>query len=88
MSLDFLLYILIVMIFWDFSCHFIQLLGWAPRFTRNKSIFSYYYPHFRWKKTPNGPIEKENWRRLYDRFWTAFWGAAFILLVIYLISKI
>jgi len=88
MNLDFILYILAVMIFWDFSCHVIDLLNWSQKFTKSKSIFSYYYPHFRWRKSPNGPVERENWRILYNRFWTAYWGLAFILLIIYLIIKI
>ncbi len=88
MNLDFILYILAVMIFWDFSLHVIELLNLAPKFTRSKSIFSYYFPHLRWRKSLNGPIERENWRKLYNCFWTTYWGIAFILLIIYLIIKI
>ncbi len=88
MNLDFILYILAAMVFWDFSCHVIELLNWSPKFTRSKSIFSYYWPHLRWRKTPNGPVERENWKKLYDRFWVTYWGLAFILLIIYLIIKI
>jgi len=85
--LNIILYVLVVMIFWDFSLHLIELLGWAEKFIKSKSIFSYYYPHFRWKKTSTGPVERENWGKLYQRFWVTYWGLAFILLVIYLIFK-
>lgn len=88
MNLDFILYILAVMIFWDLSGHIIMMLGWDTKFTRSRSFFSYYFPHLRWKKTPNGPVERENWRRIYDRFWVVYWGLAFILLMVYLITKI
>lgn len=88
MNLDFILYILAVMIFWDLSLHIIMILGWDIKLTRSRSIFSYYFPHLRWKKTPNGPVERENWRRTYDRFWITYWGLAFILLIVYLITKI
>ena len=79
--LDFILYILLVMIFWDFSLHIIEWRGWVGKFTNSKSIFSYYYPHLYWMKTPNGPVERPNWRKVYNRFWVTFWGSAFILLV-------
>ncbi|KKU98921.1 MAG: hypothetical protein UY32_C0011G0006 [Candidatus Jorgensenbacteria bacterium GW2011_GWC1_48_8] len=79
MTIDIILYILLVMIFWDFSCHVIKWLGGEEKFTRSKSIFSYYYPHFNWMKTPNGPVQRPNWRKYYDRFWVAYWGIAFVL---------
>lgn len=88
MNLDFVLYFLAVMIFWDFSLHVIMLFGWEVKLTRSKSIFSYYFPHLYWKKTLNGPVQRENRRKIYDRFWTAYWGLAFIILIIYLIIKI
>ena len=87
MNFDFILYILSAMIFWDFSCHVIMLLGWDIKFTRSKSVFSYYFPHLYWKKTPEGPVKRES-RRLYDWFWIIYWGAAFILLTAYLIIKV
>jgi hypothetical protein len=87
MSIDIILYILAVMIFLDFSLHVFELFGLDVKFIRSKSIFSYYYPHFRWIKTPNGPIERPNWNLIYQRFWVTFWGLAFLLLIIYLIFK-
>lgn len=87
MNLDFILYILAAMIFWDFSCHVVELFKWDIKLLQSKSIFSYFYPHFRWRKTPNRPAERQNWQRLYQRFWVTFWGLAFILVLIYLIFK-
>jgi hypothetical protein len=87
MNLDFILYILLAMIFWDFSTHTIEFLGWTRKFTESKSIFSYYYPHFYWMKTPSGPRERPNWRKFYQKFWVIFWGLAFILLLIYTINR-
>jgi len=87
MNLDFILYILLAMIFWDFSAHLIELLGWVEKFTKSKSIFSYYYPHFRWMKVPNGVKERPDWRKKYQRFWVCFWGLAFIFLLIYILSS-
>jgi hypothetical protein len=80
-----LLYILAVMIFWDFSGHVIELVGWHERFKRSNSWLSYYYPHLRWKKSPKGPVERKNGFQIYQRFWVDFWGTAFALIVIYLI---
>lgn len=88
MNLDFILYILAVMIFWDFSLHILMRLGWDVKLTRSKSIFSYYFPHLYWKKTPAGPVKRENAQKLYDWFWIIYWGTAFILLSIYLIAEI
>jgi len=87
MNLDFILYILAVMILWDFSLHILELFRLDDKFVRSKSIFSYYYPHFRWIKAPNGPVERSNWSSFYQRFWVAFWGSAFLLLIIYIIFK-
>lgn len=87
MSLDFILYILLIMIFWDFSLHILELFKWDRKLINSKSFFSYYYPHFRWRKTPNGAIERQNWQILYQRFWITFWGLAFIFLLIYIMFK-
>lgn len=87
MNIDFILYILAIMIFWDFSIHVIELFNWTSKFTKSKSIFSYYYPHLYWIKTPNGPVVRPNWQKLYQKFWTIYWGIAFLLLLIYLIFK-
>ncbi len=87
MNLDIILYIVAIMIFWYFSLHVIELFGLDSRFIRSKSIFSYYYPHFRWIKSHNGPKERPKWNLFYQRFWVIFWGSAFFLLIIYLIFK-
>jgi hypothetical protein len=85
--MDFILYILALMIFWDLSTHVIELFGLIEKFTKSKSIFSYYYPHFYWKKTPNGPVIRENWKKNYQIFWVLFWGVAFILIIVYIVSQ-
>jgi hypothetical protein len=87
MNIDLILYILTAMVFWDFSCHIIELFGYREKFTKSKSVLSYYYPHFHWKKTPNGPVERKNWRKYYDYFWSLYWGIAFVLLLIYILFK-
>lgn len=66
--LNLLLYILVIMIFWDLSIHLIELFGKAKKFVESKSIFSYYYPHFRHKKTPTGSVERENWEDYTNAF--------------------
>jgi len=81
MNIDWLLYILGAMIFWDLSIHFISWMKWVEKFTHSTSVFSYYYPHFYWKKTPNGPVVRDNWWVLYERFWVSYWGIALILLL-------
>ena len=70
MLLDFASYVLLVMIFYDFSLHFIELMGWQMFFVARRNIFSYYWP------VPNN-------RKNYTIFWTAYWGIAFVLLLIY-----
>lgn len=85
MNEDIVLYILGVMIFWDLSIHIIELRGWNRKFINSRSLFSYYYPHFRWKKTPHGPVERANWELLYQRFWVIFWSVALVLLTSYLL---
>lgn len=87
MSIDLILYILAVMIFWDFSLHVIELFGWVEKFTQSKSLLSYYYPHFYWKKTSNGPAVRDDWQKNYQRFWVAFWATALLLILAYLIFK-
>ncbi|MEX2090566.1 MAG: hypothetical protein WD989_00310 [Candidatus Paceibacterota bacterium] len=87
MSIDFILYTLAIMIFWDFSLHVIEMLGWVGKFTKSSFFLSYYYPHFYWKKTPDGPIVRENWQKPYQIFWVSFWGSGFSLMVIYIILK-
>jgi len=85
--MDILLYIVAVMIFWDFSTHVIELFNWDKKFLDSQSIFSYYYPHLSWKKTSSGPVLRENRKARYQRFWASFWGLAFILILIYILFK-
>ena len=87
MTADSILYILGILIFWDFSLHVIELFHWDKFLIKSKSWFSYYYPHFRWIKTLNGSIERPNWNKFYQRFWVSFWGTALILLITYIVVK-
>lgn len=87
MHTDIILYLLLVMIFWDFSLHVLELFGLDSKLIKSKSFLSYYYPHFRWIKTPSGPIARQNWFMFYQKFWVTFWGLAFMLLLIYIIFK-
>ncbi len=59
MAHDVILYILAVMIFYDFSLHLLRLVLGIERARRIK----YYWPTFL--------IGNE---RLYNIFWTAYWG--------------
>ena len=79
-------FVLAAMILWDLSLHVLKLFGFERKFLESTSVLSYYYPHFRWKKTPNGPLERleQEWRPIYDMFWTCYWGVAFVLLLAYL----
>jgi hypothetical protein len=83
--MEIILYVLAVMIFWDFSTHVVELLGWQDKFKNSKSLWSYYYPHLRYKKGPSGPVERENGYLVYQRFWVTFWGTAFLLILIYIV---
>ncbi len=85
--LNAILYVLAVMLFYDFSIHVIELFGLVPKFLNSRSLFSYYYPHFKYRKIPNGIQERSDWGLFYQRFWVAYWGIAFILLVVYIILK-
>ena len=84
---DSVLYILLAMIFWDFSCYVIEWLGWKMYFVNSRSVFSYYYPHIYWKKGLDGPRERPNLNVFYNRFWAAYWGVAFVLLLTYILFK-
>lgn len=70
MNLDFILYILAVMIFYDFSCHYLRLTLGLERARKLK----YYWPTFL--------VGKE---KRYNIFWTTYWGIVFILLLIYIL---
>ncbi|MDE1874580.1 MAG: hypothetical protein KGI79_00050 [Patescibacteria group bacterium] len=82
-----ILYILAAMIFWDLSIHVIELFGKAEKFSKSRSVLSYYYPHLYWKKTKAGPVVRENWQRLYQRFWVTYWGTAFVLIIVYMLIR-
>lgn len=75
MNLDFILYILAGMIFYDFSLHAIEFLGWDKWFMERKNLFSYYYPV--WKG--------EDWRARYTRDWTIYWGVASVLILTFIL---
>jgi len=95
MNIDLILYILAVMIFWDFTIHVIDKRDrkyklsnqfnrmWEQRLKKSKSFLSYYYPHF-WGKKPVS--DEQAWKR-YDYFWLIYWGTATVLLIIYIIFK-
>ncbi len=70
-----LLYILLLMTFYDFSLHFIELLVRKEGGRRLK----YYWPTFK--------IKGEFNQKFRNIFWTIYWGTAF-LIVIYLIKVI
>jgi hypothetical protein len=96
MNLDFLLYIVALVTFWDFLIHVIDWRDrkyklskqydrtWSSRLYQSKNIFSYFYPSF-WGKKKKITDEKA-WKR-YDVFWTTTWGAITVLVIIYLIFK-
>jgi hypothetical protein len=75
MALDFILYILVLMIFYDWSIHLLHLfhkeervlkrgLNWWPKFLKDNKFDS----------------EK------YQRFWSVYWGTAFVLILIYMLT--
>mgnify|MGYP001588650619 CR=1 FL=1 len=70
MNMDFILYILLIMIFYDLSIHLIYLLGFEKFFLGRRIN---YWPEWSGRK--------------YQRFWSGFWGLAFILLLIYIVFK-
>jgi|GEM_PF-1870844 len=87
MNLDILLYIVAAMTFYDFTIHVIEYLKWQHYFLGSRSPFSYYYPHFAFKKVSGGFTNRENFYTVYQTFWTVYWGLAFLLVVAYLILK-
>ncbi len=87
MNLDLILYLVTAMIFWDFSIHLLELFNLHIKFLNHKSIFSYYYPHFSYMKSPNGFVQRPNSGKIYQKFWVSYWGFAFTILIIYLIFK-
>ena len=68
-----LLYILIIMIFYDFSLHLLRLVLGLEKARKIK----YYWPNFL--------TGKKN-RKRYEIFWTIYWLIALILTIIYLTS--
>ncbi len=91
--MDLILYILLAMVFWDFTIHIIDRhdrkynfdeRSWSGKMRKSKLIFSRYYPFF-WGKD-NQLNQKLGWEK-YDRFWLTYWGTAIILLLIYIIFK-
>jgi len=93
----FIPYILLLMIFWDFTIHVIDkrdrkfflsnqyTMMWREKMKNSKFFFSYYYPYF-WGKKKLVSSDEQGWKR-YDYFWLSYWGTATILLIFYLIFR-
>ncbi|MBI2632412.1 hypothetical protein HYW75_05390 [Candidatus Pacearchaeota archaeon] len=76
MELGWILYLLIIMVFYDLSLHIIELLVGLKKAKK----FRPYYPNFE---------IKGKWNFIYyTAFWIIYWGIAFILLIIYLIINL
>jgi len=73
MALEIIPYVLAIIIFYDFLLHLAELL-----LGRERAKKISWWPKFRTK----GKFD----RRKYTRFWTAYWGTVFILILIYIIS--
>ena len=71
MAAEIILYILIIMIFYDFSLHLLEFVLGIERARKIK----YYWPSFLIGK-----------RRRYTVFWTTYWGTAFILVLFYMLT--
>ena len=69
-----LIYIVLAMIVYDFSIHLIFLLK-KQDFFLDRGLN--YWPE--WKDDKNATV-------YYQRFWTAYWGLAWVLLILYLVS--
>jgi hypothetical protein len=72
MALNFILYILAAMIFYDLSLHLLELVLGRQGARKLKP----YYPTFK--------IRGKRSRKYYTVFWTAYWGIAFALVIVYL----
>ena len=75
MPIEILLIAVGLMIFYDFSLHFLELIYGFKK----ASSLKYYWPSF--------AVTGKFSRRLYTRFWTVYWGFALFLIVVYLLSK-
>ena len=75
MAFDIILYILAVMIFYDFSLHLIETIYGGKK----KALKLNFY----WSPSK---IFRNNNREFYNYFWTAYWGLVFILIVIYIFT--
>ena len=73
MSMDFLAYVLAVMIFYDFSLHLLELILGTGRARKLP------YSPYRMLLT-KGDFD----RKKYTIFWTGYWGIALILILIYI----
>lgn len=71
---EILLYIVLIMILYDFSLHLLELIFGLEKVRKLKP----YWPE--WIFTIKGEFH----RRLYAIFWTIYWAIAFILLLMYL----
>jgi len=70
---EIILYVLLLMILYDFSLHLLELIIGSECARKIK----YYWPKFETK----GKFD----RKKYTKFWICYWGAALILLVVYLL---
>lgn len=71
MAAEIIPYILAVMIFYDLSLHLLELL-----LKKRALKIRYYWPKF----LTNRRFD----RRKYTMFWTAYWGLAFVLILLYI----
>ena len=71
MALDVILYIVGVMIFYDFSLHLLRLIMGLEKARKIK----YYWPTFLIGKT-----------KRYEIFWAVYWGIALVLVIVYIMT--
>jgi len=76
MSIDIILYIITLMIFYDFSIHLVYLFKKEEFFLKRKLNW--------W---PKWDMWGKKERMFYQIFWNTYWGSAFILMVLYLIFR-
>lgn len=67
-----LLYVALIMVFYDFSLHLLELIFGL----KNAEKIKIYWPKFE----INGKFS----RKFYTSFWTLYWGIAILLIIIYL----
>lgn len=70
--MELLIYIVAIMVFYDFSLHLIELCFGQD----SAKKFRHYWPTF----SINGRFD----RKKYTLFWTAYWGLALIFILAYI----